>query len=168
MLAIYMIQYRSTTFGPFTVTHHRFARRLNDADDHNDASKCRNSPSQVRLPASLAQLHVAQRRQNERQCACRCCAEQFKHYTQIAGKEGECKGGDDERGREDEMAVRVVRLVWKPIVGHDFSTYEGFERKRSKHVEAETQSRNIDHEVIIWKVIQHVAEGFVSEGQVAC
>jgi len=66
------------------------------------------------------------------------------------------------------MAVRVVRLVWKPIVGHDFSAYKGFERKRSKHVEAETQSRNIDHEVIIRKVIQHVAKRFVSEGQVAC
>ena len=65
MLAIYMIQYRSTTFSPFTVTHHRFARRLDDADDHNDTSKCRNSPSQVRLPASLAQLHVAKRRQDE-------------------------------------------------------------------------------------------------------
>lgn len=138
MLAIHMIQHRSTTFGAFAVAHHRFARRLDDANDHYDTSKCCNSPSNVRLQASLTELHVAERRQDEGQCTCRSCAEQFKHYTEIAGKEREREGGDDERGREDEMAVRVVGLVREPIIVHDFSAYEGFEWKGRKHVEAET------------------------------
>ena len=65
------------------------------------------------------------------------------------------------------MAVGVVRFVGEPIVVHYFSTHKRFERERGKHVEAEEEARNVDHEVVIWEVVKHVAQRLVAKGQVA-
>lgn len=61
----------------------------------------------------------------------------------------------------------MVGFLGEPVVVHDFSAHEGFKWKGRKHVEAETQPRNVDHEIIVGKVVEHVAEGLVTERKVA-
>lgn len=65
------------------------------------------------------------------------------------------------------MAVGVVWLVRKVILVHDFTTHEGLEGKSGQHVQAEEEARDVDHEVILGEVVEHVAEGFVAKGEVA-
>ena len=64
------------------------------------------------------------------------------------------------------MAVRIVGFVGEPVVVHYLSTHKGFERESGEHVEAKEQARNVDHEVIVWEVIKHIAERLVAKCQI--
>ena len=79
------------------------------------------------------------------------------------------------------MAVGVPGLVREPVVGHDFAADKGFEGEGGEHVEAEAavcvlvrekqkmgewdcvQARYVDHDVIVWEVVEHVAHSLVAE-----
>lgn len=65
------------------------------------------------------------------------------------------------------MQVHIKRLGREPIVEHDFAADEGFERKSSEHVEAETEACNVDHGVVGGEVIEDVALGEGAEGEEA-
>lgn len=65
------------------------------------------------------------------------------------------------------MAIRVERLVRKPIVVHDFSADEGLERQGGEHVQAKEEAGNVDHQVVPREVVQHIAPGLVTECEVA-
>lgn len=64
------------------------------------------------------------------------------------------------------MSVGMVGLVGKPIVVHDFSADKGFERQGRKHVEAEKEASDVDHDIVVWEVVEHVAKRLVAKGQV--
>ena len=65
------------------------------------------------------------------------------------------------------MAIGVVVFIGEPVVLHDFAANKGFQWESGKHVKAEKETRYVDHEVVIGKVVEHIAEGLVAEGQVA-
>lgn len=65
------------------------------------------------------------------------------------------------------MSVGMERIVGKPIVVHDFSAHECFERQSCQHVQAEEEASDVDHEVVIWKVVEHVAKRLVAECEIA-
>lgn len=64
------------------------------------------------------------------------------------------------------MSVWMVGFVREPVVVHDLAADESLERKGSEHVEAEEEARNIDHEIVVWKIVKHIAERFVAKGEV--
>jgi len=49
---------RLTTLDALIVPHHRLARSLDDANDHDCTSKCYNSSGKVCLAALLTQFHI--------------------------------------------------------------------------------------------------------------
>ena len=51
------------------------------------------------------------------------------------------------------MAVRLVGLLGKPVIVHDLTADECFEWKGSQHVESETETRNVDEEVIVGEIV---------------
>jgi len=65
------------------------------------------------------------------------------------------------------MSVRIPWLVRKPVIRHDLTADEGFEREGRQHVETETEARNIDHSVVCREVIEDVALGLVAKCQEA-
>ena len=65
------------------------------------------------------------------------------------------------------MSVGVVWFVCEPVLVHDFAADEGFEGERSEHVEAEEEAGNIDHQVVLREVVEHVAKRLVAKGQKA-
>lgn len=62
------------------------------------------------------------------------------------------------------MEVHVERLPGEPVIKHDFSTDEGFERESSEHVESETETRDVDHGVVGGEVVEDVALRKGAEG----
>lgn len=56
-----------------------------------------------------------------------------------------------------------MRLVREIVERHDFAAHEAFEREGGQHVQAEAKSGNIDHQVVVRKVVEDVALGFVAE-----
>lgn len=46
------------------------------------------------------------------------------------------------------MQIHIEWLAGEPVVEHYLSAYEGFERQGGEHVQAETESGNVDHYVV--------------------
>lgn len=46
------------------------------------------------------------------------------------------------------MQVHVERFAGEPVVEHNFSADESFEREGGEHVEAETKPGDVDHYVV--------------------
>jgi hypothetical protein len=66
------------------------------------------------------------------------------------------------------VAVRIVRLFWKPVVVHYLATYESFERKGGEHIKAKTQSGNLHHYMTLrGEIVEDVALGEGSESEEA-
>lgn len=65
------------------------------------------------------------------------------------------------------MPIGMEWLVWEPVVVHDLSTHESFEWQCREHVQAEEETSNIHHEVVVRKVVKHIAQGLVAECEVA-
>lgn len=61
----------------------------------------------------------------------------------------------------------MIWLVREPIIVHDFPTHKGFERQCCEHVETKEEAGDVDHDIVIGEVVQHIAEGFVTKGQVS-
>lgn len=121
---------------PPPLTPYDLGHGLHEADGHHYASKHRTCYRRNPFPTSRAQLDVAERRQDIRQCAGTCGANQFEYGSKVAGKQRHHHGADDKGSGEDKMPVRVPRLVGEPVVGHDFATYEGFKGEGGQHVQA--------------------------------
>lgn len=61
----------------------------------------------------------------------------------------------------------MVRLVWEPVVVHDFSANKGLKWQSSEHVQPKEQARNVHQDIIIRKIVQNVPHGLGSESEIA-
>lgn len=61
------------------------------------------------------------------------------------------------------MQVHVERFAGEPVIEHDFSADERFERESGQHVESEAETCDVDHCVVRWKIVEDVAFGFGAE-----
>ena len=156
-----------TTLYLFSAPARHLARRLDDGDDHDRASKSHNSHGKVCLRALLGQLDVTQWRQDKRKRTGRRRPEKLEDDAKIARHEREHQGSHHQRGGEYQMPIRVVVFIREPVVVHDFSAHKGLKRQGCQHVQAKAEARNVDHEIIIRKVVEHIAERLVAKGQVS-
>jgi hypothetical protein len=65
------------------------------------------------------------------------------------------------------MSALIKLFVVKEELFYHLATNEGFERKGCGHVAAKAESRNVDQQVGLWKVVENVALRFVGEYEVA-
>ena len=123
----------TTPTTPFPSNHLRHAH--NQTNAHHHASKRYTyirHPSLPRPP--FRQFHKTKRRENVRQRARRGGADELENDAQIAGDERGRHGGEDERGGENEVSIRIVRFAWEVVLGHDLATDEALEGKSRDHV----------------------------------
>lgn len=57
------------------------------------------------------------------------------------------------------MKIHVEWFTREPIIEHYFATNEGFEREGSEHVEAKTETGDVDHCIVGREVVEDVALG---------
>lgn len=62
------------------------------------------------------------------------------------------------------MEIHVEGFGGEVVVEHYFAAHECFEGKRGEHVESETETCYVDHDVVSGEVVEHVALGEVAEG----
>lgn len=65
------------------------------------------------------------------------------------------------------MSVWVVRFVWEIVLVHDLPADEGLKRQRGEHVQTEEETCDVHHHVVVWEVVEHIAECLVAKGQVS-
>lgn len=150
------------------LTPYHLPHRLQQTNGHDNATENDTHVRSVRLPGPpLRQFDIAKRRENISQRARARSADELEHDADVACNEGERHGGYDEGSGEDQMAVWVVRLAGEVVFCHDLATDEAFQRESCDHVEAETETGDVDHDVFGWEVVQDVAFRHVAEGDVA-
>lgn len=67
------------------------------------------------------------------------------------------------------MPVWLIRLLRKIVVIHHFATDKAFQGQCSKHVETETESCDLHHEVALGgEIVQYVALGEIAKSKEAC
>lgn len=153
---------RTLTFD--NLLHGEYKTHTHDREPENNASH-----SGYRFPASGAHLEETQRWENISQGASTCRSNQFKNGPQIACDQADAHGTDYERAAEDQVPVRLVWLLWKPVVVHYFSANEAFQRQSSKHVESKAQSSNLNHHMTLGgEIVQHVSFRFVAKREEPC
>ncbi|TGO57430.1 hypothetical protein BOTNAR_0201g00160 [Botryotinia narcissicola] len=114
-------------------------------------------PNATHAPAIHVLQYIRQRTRTS-------CADQFEYCAEIAGYETEDHSADDEGGGEDVMEMHVEWFAGEPVVEHDFTTDKSFEGEGGEHVEAETETGEVDERVCCGEVVEDVAEGFGTEG----
>lgn len=148
------------------LTVNNLVHRQEQRNDQDSRAKRNARNSRYETPTSRAQFNVTQRRQDICQRARACCADQLEHCAQVACSEAYSHGGNHQCACEYEVATLVVRLFWEPVIVHDFSTDEAFERKCGEHIQPEAQTCNLDHEVALRReVVQDITSRQISESQ---
>lgn len=154
---------------PTRVTSNTFPNRLNQTDAHHRTPKCNAHIGGIDLPgAASGEFDVAQRRQNVCQRTRTRSSHELEHDAQIAGDERHAHGGENQRGREDQVAIGVEVFGGKVVFCHDFSADEAFQWKCGEHVQAKAESSDVDHEVVVGEVVQNIALCLASKYQVPC
>jgi len=150
------------------LTFYHLGNGLHQADNHYDTTKRNARIGSIRLPClPLRELDEAKRRQNVRQRTRARRTDEFEHNADVARDQRQCHRRHDQRRGEDEVAVGIVRLAGEVILGHDFAADEALQRQRGDHVQPEAEARDVDHDVVGGKVVEHIALGHVAEGDVA-
>lgn len=57
------------------------------------------------------------------------------------------------------MEVHVEGFVGEPVVEHYFAADECFKGEGGEHVEAETETSDVDHCIVGWEIVEDVALG---------
>lgn len=147
------------------LTFDNLSNRLKCRNDHNAAPKRHNRHGHVRLPRPTRQLDVAKRWQDIGHGARARRADELKYGPQIARRDAEHHGRDDQARAKDEVQIHVEGLAGEVVVEHDLTAHKGLERERREHVEPKTQPRHVDHGVVGGEVVEDVAERLVAEGE---
>ena len=110
------------------LTSYHLVDCLHRTDHHDSKSKRDTGVSRKhQSPAPAAQLDVAKGWENVGQSTSARGAYQLKYGSEVAGYERHGHCGDDKRRGEEDMAVWIPGLVWKPVVHHHFAADEAFE-----------------------------------------
>jgi len=150
-----------------TIVPYYLRHRQQQADAQYDAAKDYTGHRSKCLPAPDAQLDVAERWQDVSQSACARGADELKDGSQVAGKQRQAHSRNDERGAEDEVALRVEGFIGEVVVRHHLSADEGLEWQSRQHVESKAEPSDVDHDVVGREVVEHIALRFVAKGEVA-
>lgn len=63
------------------------------------------------------------------------------------------------------MQIHVEWLAGEVVVEHDLAAHKGLEGQCCEHVQAKAQPCNIDHGVVGWEVVEHIALCLVAKGE---
>lgn len=130
---------------------------LDETDEHDGGAKGDGGHGSIGLPGARGELDIAQRGQDVSEGAGAGGADELEEGAKIAGEQADEHGGEHEGRRVEDVEVHVERGVWVEVGKDDFATDESFEGQGGEHVEAETETGNVDHGVCGRKVVEHVA-----------
>lgn len=153
--------------GRAMLTSYHLRRCHHQTHTHDPTPKTNTQYRRNGPPALTRQLQITQRRQYISQGARARRTNQLKHSPQIACNKAQSHRAHHQRRSENEMPIRLIRLLGEPVIIHHLPADEAFEGEGGEHVEAEAESGDVDEDVVGGEVVEDVSLGEGAEGEEA-